>query len=98
MFSGLFNQGNQDQTHEHIWDASLVDNMFDFLDQEYRRHADEDESNHYGDDALRHGELGPRHLFMAILITFLIEFENLIEDGVMAMQVVKDIPTNQSRK
>jgi hypothetical protein len=39
MFGGLFDQGDQDETHEVIGYAEFHD-VLDFLDQEYGRHAD----------------------------------------------------------
>lgn len=40
MLCGLLDQRNQDKTHETIRHASLLDNVFDLLDQENGRHTD----------------------------------------------------------
>lgn len=92
MFSGFFDQWDQDQTHEHVRNASIMDNMFNFLDQEYSGHTDASKRNRYRQEALRQGKLSSRHLLVAVLIALLVEFENFIEYGVMAVQVVEDKP------
>jgi len=96
MLCGLLDQRNQDKTHEIVRHASLLDNTFDFLDQEHGRHTDASQRYHYGHQAFGQSEFSSSGFFLSVFVLGLIKFKNLIENRVVAMKIVNQIPGVES--
>lgn len=98
MFCSFLDHGNQDETHKTIRHAFIGDHVLDLLYQENSGHADASKRYCYGYDAFGHSKLGSFAFPVSILILLLVEFQNFVEDRMVTMKVVEQVPREGKKK
>lgn len=98
MLCSFLDHRNQNKTHEAIRDAFFGDHVLDLLDQENSRHADASQRDCDGDDAFTKSELSSLAFLVLILVLLLVELQHFVEDGMVAMEVVEQVPLREGKE
>jgi len=87
MLGRFLNQRKHDQAKKLVRNARLHD-VLNALDEEDSEKGDDGKRKRQGDNALGHGEFWLGQIVVAVKISVLIGFKNLVENGVLGARVV----------
>ena len=90
MFCSLFDQGNQDQTHEIVGYPVLLHHRMDFVYQDDGKQGDQSQRDGQCNDTFTERKFGFGQIFFPISVFLLVGRKNIIEDAIVAFGVVPD--------
>lgn len=92
MLCSFLDHRNQDETHKAIRHAFFRDHVLNFLYQENSGHADASKRYCYSYDAFAQSKLGSLEFLFSILVPLLVKLQNFVEDRMVTMKVVEQVP------
>jgi hypothetical protein len=90
VLGGLFDEWDQDETHERIRDAGLFHDWFDLVDEGDGDEGHKGDGDGERDDAFGEREFRLRPVFMGVDISLLVVFEDGVVDTVVRLRLEKD--------